>query len=96
MYYCVNVLLRECKYVVLRGPAGRPKSVVKTRLGSLLELLSALLGDIWSLNWRSLGVFGASWTILERFLEKVARKLAKFWYLGTIFVAVMLSEDDFS
>ena len=82
MYYCVNVLLRECKYVVLRGPAGRPKSDPKNHLGGLSERLWALLGGLWSLKWRSLGVFGESWAILERFRSILARILPfldRFW-----------------
>ena len=54
----------------------------------------------WATHGRSLDAPRSYLARLVRswsdFLEKVARKLAKLWYLGTIFVAMMLSEDDFS
>ena len=41
------------------------------------------------------GLFLPSWTLLERFLDEVVRKLAKIVSLGPSFVAKMLSEGDF-
>ena len=40
-------------------------------------------------------LFLFSWTLLDRFFDAVARKLAKMMSIGHIFVAMMISEDDF-
>ena len=41
-----------------------------------------------------MALFLLSWTLLERFLDAVARKLTKIRFIGPISVAMMLSEDD--
>ena len=42
-----------------------------------------------------MALFLLSWTLLERFLDAVARKLTKIRFIGPISLAMMLSEDDF-
>ena len=61
----------------------------------LLSVLGSLLGAQGPSKFSFWGCARPKMALLERFLDEVARNLAKLRRLGNIFVAMMLSEDDF-
>ena len=61
----------------------------------LLGVLGSLLGAQGPSKFSFWGCARPKMALLDRFLDEVARKLAKLRRLGNIFVAMMLSEDDF-